>query len=218
MRPATIPRSSARMRRDSRANGSRTNSNGMSSKRGRSARGACSMQVLVNARHLANPSTGVGEYTTQLLRAAFAIDPEDSFTLLSTGSRSADPLMLPLGKGELAHVHRRIPNLLLNASVLLMGRPTLSDLAHERPDAIWLPNLDIVEVPDGARTALTIHDLSWYLFPELYSRKMRAWHAACRPERLIKRADGLLVPSKSTAEALAAAFPSVSPRITVIPH
>lgn len=121
--------------------------------------------------------------------------------------------------GEVAgHRHRRVPNRLLNASVILTGRPTIGQLAGGSSDRLFLPNLDIVSVPATLPYALTIHDLSWKLFPEWYSWKMRAWHAACRPERLIRGARTLLVPSKATAEDLVACFPGTEGRVSVIPH
>ncbi|TAK04089.1 glycosyltransferase family 1 protein [Patescibacteria group bacterium] len=192
------------------------------------------MRVLVGARDLSVRSpSGVGTYATEVLRRMFPLAPSDRFTLLTTGMHAPDlthalsserrgvACYLPLGKGEhegVVHVHRRVPNKLLNASVILTGRPTIDRLARGTFDRLFLPNLDIVSVPRSLPHVLTIHDLSWRLFPEWYSWKMRAWHAACRPERLIGNAATVLVPSNATADDLSACFPGVAGRIKVIPH
>lgn len=167
-----------------------------------------------------NPS-GVGEYTTQLLRALFEIDRENEYVLFSSGEESEFPIPFTRGDREglrVRHLHIPTSNKLLNLRALLLQHPTLNWRVREPVDLIFLPNLNITTLPTDIPTVLTIHDLSFHHFPEFYSHKMRLWHKAVRPERLIKQATRIITPSQATTQDLIDTFAVDSARITTIPH
>lgn len=167
------------------------------------------MRILVDARHLSDPQrTGVGEYTVELLRALFGIDPENAYELLSTGMR----------RPELATTHVAVPNKLLKTTTYFARRPYFDRLAATPPDLLFLPNLNFASIPPALPYVLTIHDLSWKIFPEFFSLKMRLWHAMSRPGELIGNAAAIIVPSQSTKEDVVRFFQKPADQIHVIPH
>lgn len=179
------------------------------------------MRILVDIRHLIGTQpSGVGEYTTQLLSALFEIDQENEYLLFSSG---IDKPVLPFTPSpshhsRFTHVHIHTPNKLLNLRALLFKHPTLNWRVSEPIDLIFLPNLNIATLPIDIPTVLMIHDLSFHHFPEFYSHKMRLWHKAVKPERLIKQAAHIITPSHATTQDVVQTFSIDQAHVTTIPH
>ncbi len=179
------------------------------------------MRILVDVRHLkSNELSGVGQYTVHLLSTLFRVAPEHTYVLLTSCAGAAPERVVSLIKEakHAEHVHLAMPNKRLNLELFFGIGKTLDMRAGGGFDLVFLPNLNIVRLSKGLPYALTIHDASWKLFPEFFSKKMLLWHAACRPERLIKNATEIIVPSKTTKEDVERLF-SISPeKVHVIPH
>ena len=191
------------------------------------------MKILVDIRHLANPhQSGVGQYTTELLRALFEIDHENEYVLFSSGTKTPPDLPFVRG-GELAsfppyqggiegglidHIHLPTPNKFLNLRTFFFRHPTINWHVRDSIDLIFLPNLNITTLPKDIPTVLTLHDLSWKLYPEFYSLKMRAWHKATRADELISQSRAIITPSRSTAQDAQRLFGVPAERTRVVPH
>ncbi len=176
------------------------------------------MRILVDIRHLNSPEpSGVGEYTLQLLRTLFDIDKVNEYILLSSGKTVTNHFST-LSNPSVRCVHLPLPNKLLNARIILLQHPHFNWYIREAIDLIFLPNLNVVSLPTDIPTILTIHDVSWKFFPELYSKKMQLWHRVLRPEQLMHSARHIISPSESTTQDVIDTF-SISPaRLTTIPH
>ncbi|MBI5794158.1 glycosyltransferase family 4 protein [Candidatus Uhrbacteria bacterium] len=167
------------------------------------------MRILVDIRHLAHQSpSGVGVYTTELLRALFEIDHEHEYILFSSGRV----------KPDLSTLHLTTPNKLLNLRTLLLRHPAINWHVREPVDLIFLPNLNITTLPQDIPTVLTLHDLSFKTYPEFYSLKMRTWHKATRPEELITQSRAIITPSMSTARDAQRLYGVPPEKTHVIPH
>lgn len=176
-------------------------------------------RILVDIRHLVHPNpSGVGEYTIQILRALFRIDNTHEYTLLSSGNTLPNFGALGLDTTRFDHVHIRVPNKLLNARMSMLSKPTLDTFVDAPINLIFLPNLNIAPLPEQTPSVLMVHDLSWKLFPEFYSKKMLAWHKATKPAQLFNSITHALTPSSCTARDLRAFAPQLKNSISVIPH
>ncbi|MBM5789704.1 glycosyltransferase family 4 protein [Candidatus Parcubacteria bacterium] len=178
------------------------------------------MRILVDIRHLASSEpSGVGEYTVQLLRSLLRVDRENAYVLFSSGKKK--PTMEGVGgseDGRVTPIHLPTSNKFLNLRSLILHHPSLNQFVREGVDLIFLPNLNIVTLPEEIPTVLTLHDLSFQHFPELYSRRMRLWHHATAPEALAKRAGHIITPSHATAQDVCETY-GVNPScVTTIAH
>jgi glycosyltransferase involved in cell wall biosynthesis len=184
------------------------------------------MRIVIDIRHLTRPEqSGVGEYTVNLLHALFSFPTEHSFFLLSSGSKAAWENVPRFSAPNIQHIHVPVPNRLLNASLLATRRPFLDALtlgpdACRAPDdlAFFFPNLNMISLPTHVPYVLTLHDLSFEIFPHFYSRKSRLWHRLARPRRLATRARTIITPSQATKEDVARLYGVPKARIQVIPH
>ncbi|MDP9330622.1 MAG: glycosyltransferase family 4 protein [Actinomycetota bacterium] len=97
----------------------------------------------------------------------------------------------------------------------LFGRPALpaaladADVVHATNHAAVPP------VRAGQRLVVTVHDLTFQRFPEAFTRRWR-WLYRAGVRAAVRRADALLVPSRSTADDLISAGADPD-RIHVIP-
>lgn len=167
------------------------------------------MNILVDVRHLSDRhKTGVGEYTSALLRALFSLDDEHAYELLSSG----------LKRPPLDTTHLAVPNKFLKLSTYFANRPRLDRLAATKPDLVWLPNLNFAALSPSVPYVLTLHDLSFRIFPEFFSARMRLWHRGTRPDTLARNAAAIIVPSTATKEDVTRFFDVSAERVHVVPH
>lgn len=177
------------------------------------------MHILIDIRHLTSPQqSGVGEYTTQLLRALFEMDVHNTYVLLSSGRVKPNLSFLPLPHTRHEHIHLSIPNRLLNLRTIFLKHPALNQYVRQPIDLLFLPNLNFITLPTDIPTVLMVHDLSWYFFPEFYSKKMQLWHHLVRPSQLIRSARHIITPSHSTAQDITDVFHKEKTHITTIAH
>ncbi len=185
------------------------------------------MRIVVDIRHLTRgEQSGVGEYTVELLRALFALGGEERYVLFSAGSKASWDRLPKFTGPNVQHIHIPVSNRALNLSLLATRRPYLDklilgpekDRASDPETLFFLPNLNMVSLPPDMPYVLTMHDLSFDIFPHFYSKKTRAWHAATRPRALARGAQAVIVPSESAKRDLIERFGIVGERVRAIPH
>jgi glycosyltransferase involved in cell wall biosynthesis len=176
---------------------------------------APTVELVLNARHLTGPKTGIEVYMEQLLQA-----------LASTGEANITAVSwAPLGL-ELPNVREVVP----------ARRPELSGLRA----VLWKLWFDqwvsfrAVAPPHGVvyhgmegflpysvrsrdRCVVTIHDLGWQLYPELFDRRVRLMYQALFPW-VRRRADRFISVSRYTADDLMRLTGVPASRIDVVYH
>lgn len=182
------------------------------------------MKIVIDIRHLTKPNpSGVGQYTLELLKALFVLDKENEYILFSSGSNRAKNNLPAFDFPNVKFLHLNIPNRLLNALLLTTGRPKFDELIAKKIDShekllFFFPNLNIISLTPGTPYILTLHDLSFEIFPKFYTQKDRLWHRFSRPRALAQNAQGIIVPSKSAARDVNLIFGVSKEKISVIPH
>lgn len=182
------------------------------------------MRVAIDIRHLTDPRpAGVGSYTVNLLHALFGLDPQTEYILLATGTPRALANLPHFKAPNVAHLNLPIPNKIFNATQFLnssLGRGRLmgeamAKLFFATPDLIFFPNLNFFQTK--LPYVITAHDLSYKIFPDFFSKKMRSWHRAVQPERKFREARAVLCPSESTKRDLIHLYNLLPSKIHVTP-
>ncbi|HTK04297.1 MAG TPA: glycosyltransferase family 1 protein [Candidatus Eisenbacteria bacterium] len=184
------------------------------------------MRVIIDIRPLLEPRrSGVGTYTAEIVKALAARGRHD-YALFANGLAGEPPADLPPASATVARHFSRYPNRLLNASIALLGAPTLETLAGAA-DVAYLPNLNFVAT--SLPLIVTVHDLSFIRFPRFFSAKQRLWHAAVGAAGKLRRATTVIAVSEHTkrdiietfgipAERIEVASPGVSPAFAPKPE
>jgi glycosyltransferase involved in cell wall biosynthesis len=182
------------------------------------------MQIVIDIRHLTKSEpSGIGQYTLELLKALFELDKNNEYILLSSGSKRVQTNLPVFNYPNVKKIHVSLPNRILNALLLTTGQPKFDRLATDILDLkekplFFFPNLNIVSLSPGIPYVLTLHDLSFEIFPNLFDRKSRLWHRFTRARELAQNARAIIVPSASAAHDVQNIFEVDEKYIHVIPH
>jgi glycosyltransferase involved in cell wall biosynthesis len=175
------------------------------------------IEVLVNARHLAGPRTGIEVYMDQLM-AALGRTGRVRLTALSW-----EPLNLGL-PGVTEVLPARRPNLRpgsLAATLwklwfdqwrCLSALPRTGGIVYHGMDG-FLP----YSLRRADRAVVTVHDLGWRVHPELYNRRLRLMYGGLFPW-VVRRADRFIAVSRYTADDLVRRAGVPASKIEVIYH
>lgn len=176
---------------------------------------------------LSSSRTGVAEYTFELLHALFTLDKKNQYFLFSNSFRTnIDDEMW--SQKNVHFIHTRVPNKLFHLFLQITGKPTLDTLLvkkYEKKnkvtighlDAFFSPNIGFTSLSKKCKKILTVHDLSFELFPQCFSLKMRLWHRLLRPKKQCERAEIILVPSENTKNDLRDIYLIDEKKIHVLP-
>lgn len=145
--------------------------------------------------------TGIGEYTFELLSALFKEDKNNHYYLFSNSLKNLDKLLLNWQQPNVHYVHTNYPNKLLNFA-LVFGLVDINKLLPEKIDYWYSPNINFLSLDKQTKHILTIHDISFELFPEFYTLKQQAWHKLINPKRQCQQAEIVIVPSDNTKRDL----------------
>lgn len=163
------------------------------------------LRLAVDIRHLATPiHTGIAQYTISLLHALIPLAPHISFILVSSGHESLKRHIPAFPYQNCTHIHVPVSNRFLALRTLFSPSFTLEQLLSHEIDAWFFPNLNFIKT--NKPYFLTIHDLSFLLFPEFFTLKQRLWHKLVQPKRLAQKATHLFTVSEHTKSDLITCF------------
>ncbi len=194
------------------------------------------MRIGIDIRHLTDPQpAGVGGYTKSLLEALFRLDQTNEYFLFATGTPRSLRQLPAFNYPNVRIVSVPIPNKIVNASIALTGRPYLENVFARKAkqtrnreiassagnllaktnklDAWFFPNHNFIAT--RLPYAIMVHDLSYEVFPELFTLKSRVRHGLSR--RVIKNADAILCPSTSTKQDLMGIYKIAETKVHVTP-
>jgi len=173
------------------------------------------LQLVVNARHLTGPWTGIEVYMEQLL-AALARTGRIQITALSWAPLQLDMAgvreVVPAQRPELGGFRAILWKLWFDQWHSLRAVATDAPLLFHGMDG-FLP----FSVRRRDRCVVTIHDLGWQVHPELYDRRLRLMYGALFPW-VRRRADRFIAVSRYTADDLVRRAGVPSSRIDVVYH
>jgi len=159
------------------------------------------MHIAIDIRCLMEKKlTGVGEYTLNLLKQLFIEDSTNQYYLFYN---STQDLTNTLPRFDFSNVHYcefKIPNKLLNLSLILLKKPKLDRLIEKKYkvkiDFFFFPNISFQA--NDCPYFITAHDLSFEIFPEFLSFKRKLWHWLIKPNKLFSAAKKIIAVSLNT--------------------
>jgi len=175
------------------------------------------LEVLVNARHLSGPRTGIEVYMETLL-AALARSGQVEITALSWAPLGLD---LPLVREVVPAKRPDLPAGSLRATLWKLWFDQWACLRSvPRRNGILFHGMDgflPYALRSRDRCVATVHDLGWQAHPELYSRRLRVMYGALFPW-VLRRADRFIAVSRYTADDLVRRAGVSAAKIDVVYH
>jgi glycosyltransferase involved in cell wall biosynthesis len=160
---------------------------------------------------------GIGTYIGELLKALPASDETVELTPFHSKWRRASAGEEPYtiyGRYPGVEVPRSIRT--LYPSWDLLGRPALPASLDDAAIVHATNHAAVPPVHKDQRLVVTVHDLAFQRFPELFPQRWR-WLYRAGLRAAVKRADAILVPSQSTADDLLASTSVEPSRVHVTP-
>jgi hypothetical protein len=138
-------------------------------------------------------TSGIEEYTQQILQHMMELDPSLRWKLFSAGRKKNDlPFALPPNAQQ---YDTGMSNRLLWATTRLSNRPYLDRIVGGA-DVFFFPHFLLGAISPECRRVMTWHDLSYELMSELFSWSRRAWHQLqMRPRMQAQAADRIIAVS-----------------------
>ncbi|HEX6330724.1 MAG TPA: glycosyltransferase family 1 protein [Actinomycetota bacterium] len=175
------------------------------------------MRIAIDARPALDPRrTGVGEYTRRILRHLPAADPLPEYVAWYLHARGLFRRRRLLGEAppNLTEHPTRLPARVFQPLSWRLGVPRLEWLGVD-VDAFLATNF----LPPATRirgVVLVVHDLAYERFPETAPQMDARWRRVFR--RWLRRAGGVIVPSRSAERDLLAHHDVDPARVHVVPH
>lgn len=152
------------------------------------------MLIGVDARALCDlPLSGVGEYAKNLVEILPTLENGIEFRFFSNQN---------------PHIPSKILNSLFRANIVKL------EYLVGKVDRFFLPNH--IFFSTKRPYIITVHDLSFHLFPEFYNPKTRLWHHIVSPRTLYRNAEKIIAVSESTKQDLVNEFQLPKEKIHVI--
>lgn len=175
------------------------------------------MNIAIDIRALSNRRlSGIGNYIYNSIKNIVEQDLTNEYWLFSSGLKDNISPWLDIKKENVHHLHYKIPNKLLHASILAGFGPKIVRKIPADIDLIWLPNLNFYKYDSKIPTVLTIHDLSFLHSHEFYSLKRRIWHKLINVRKLVNSADKIIAVSENTKRDIIRFFTVPEDKIKVI--
>lgn len=170
------------------------------------------MKILVDIRGIRDGfKGGIGEYTSEII-SYLTKKSRYEYTLLSSGFfKNKERYLDSIKEINIPH-----SNKILNFSLKFFSRPYLDYFKKENFDLVFMPNINITSIRKKTPYIVTIHDLSFEIYPEVYSIKMRLWHKFINPKELIINASKIIAVSESTKQDIMDIYNIESNKIDVI--
>lgn len=163
------------------------------------------MKIGVDIRTLmdAQPS-GVSEYTLSLIKEMLRLDSVDSASSrqvneyrLFYNSFGDCPNLPEFSEKNVKLVKYNYPNKVLNYWYFkFLNSPQIDkELGVE---AFFMPHINFIGLSLGAKSLITVHDLSFLRYPEFFSWRKNFWHRMINVPKMVKRFSQVVAVSENT--------------------
>lgn len=167
------------------------------------------MVIGIDIRSLAGGAyTGIGEYTSNLLRHMTAPDlirgmglGNIRFKLFFNAKNQKPDVRFLENRKNIEFYFFRYPNKYFSLTTRLLGLPKVDNMIGGA-DVFFNPHFIFSPVTRRCKTVITFHDLSFEHYPEFFDTKRKIWHFSNFPEEQAKSAARLIAASRSTASDL----------------
>jgi glycosyltransferase involved in cell wall biosynthesis len=174
------------------------------------------MTIAIDIRCLMHPHySGVAEYAYNLLDNLFKLDNQNQYKLFYNSQQNIAANLPGFSYPNVKKFGFNYSNKLLNLSLKLFAYPKLDQLLSGA-EVFFLPNLNFSAFTKNCKKILTIHDLSFQLYPEYFSPKQRFWHNFINPKKLITNCEKIIADSENTKNDLINLYRTPATKIKVI--
>lgn len=161
------------------------------------------MIIGIDARVLMEGSGGVFRYTKNLFANLIPLARHHQIKLFVNRFQGNNKKILTpfLRYPNVKLYSYRFPNKLLNSSFNFANWPKI-DLLLDGCDVLFFPSMLYGSWSKKTKTILTMHDISFEIYPEFFTNRQRLWHNLMNPAELGQKVNKIISVSESTKSDL----------------
>ena len=176
------------------------------------------MIIGVDARVLIEGSGGVRVYAEAVLRHMIKSTRGHEWKLFINTRSTASVFINELETLSNVRVYRyRFPSKFLNASFRFRRWPYIDSLVGGC-DVLFFPTILYSAWSKDVPAVLTMHDLSFEIVPECFTRTQNLWHHLVRPRSLCEQAKAVVAVSESTRRDIIERYGIDEKRVHAVHH
>lgn len=167
----------------------------------------CFMKIAIDLRALLHgKASGISTYVRELTHEMIK-NKEHEFVLFLSGRHQEYLDILDRFSRENVKIFfLKTPNRIFNLKQIFLGMPKVDILIKKRlgiqVDVFFMPDMRPLALSRNCKKVCTCHDLSFFKFPQYFSRKSRFWYFLNRPEKYFRSADKVIAVSEFTQREL----------------
>ncbi len=156
------------------------------------------MKIGIDIRTLMDTHySGVSEYTLNLLEAIFKLDKKNEYKLFYNSGKDVSKQIPQFAYDNVTVISTRYPNKIFNNLMQrIWHRPKIDQLLGV--DLFFMPNIGFISLSSRCKKVITIHDLSYWRYPEFFSIKRILWHKLIGVKKLLRNFDMVAAVSENT--------------------
>lgn len=147
---------------------------------------------------MAKNYSGVAEYAANLLAAILDIDKDNEYRLFYNSSRNLDEHLKSWNRRNAKVIACHFPNKIFNYFLeSFCGYPKIDKLLGGA-EIFYSPNFNFTRLSKNCLSVITVHDLSFFRYPEFFSLSQNIWHRALMIRKILAKADVIVAVSENT--------------------
>ncbi len=156
------------------------------------------MKIGIDIRCLMNKNySGVAEYTYNLLDNIFKIDQTNKYFLFYNSKKDIKENLPTFDYPNVKFKGYNYPNKFFNFSLKFFNYPNIDKLLGDI-DVFFTPNFNFLSLSNKPKKIITVHDLSFEIFPQFFSKKRILWHKFINPQKLLNSNDKIVTVSQNS--------------------
>jgi glycosyltransferase involved in cell wall biosynthesis len=156
------------------------------------------MKIGIDIRTLMEKNySGVSEYTLNLIKAILEKDRKNEYKLFYNSGRDIKNRLPVFDYKNVEIVKRRYPNKIFNYFLQkILKYPKIDKILGV--DIFWMPHLNFISLLKESKKILTVHDLSFWRYPDFFSLRRNIWHCIINVKKLARDANKIVAVSENT--------------------
>jgi len=159
------------------------------------------MKIGIDGRSLQSGQGGVFVYTKNILRSMARLGSGHEFKLFLNRYKNSKSKTIEeiLSFDNVKKYEYRFPNKVLNSSFKFFKWPKIDKLLGGC-DVLFFPTIMYGAFGRDTKSVLTMHDLSFEIFPEFFTARQKIWHKMMNPKAMCERSSKIICVSESTRQ------------------
>jgi glycosyltransferase involved in cell wall biosynthesis len=159
------------------------------------------MTIGIDIRTLLDENySGVSVYTDNLTRELLALDKDDDFRFYYNCGKDLSDRLPRFDQPNVKVRKTSYPNKFFNYFLQSLFRYPKFDREVGGTDVFWAPHINFISLSDKTRKVITIHDLSFWRYPEFFTWRKNFWHKMNRIKKLFKEFEAIIAVSQNTKQ------------------